>query len=327
MIPWRKSEGTLFKSRSPRRSALRRKPTRGRQNQCPSAKQKHRRSFGTNVTRQPRLSPPRTCCGKRAGKNDCPNIAVPEICILDPDGDIVRNLRAAERASRHEGWACYHTELYVFRRDGHEYGIVGCAVGAAFAVLIAEELFASGCRLLVSITSAGQIAPVQATPYFVVIDRALRDEGTSYHYLPASEYSEGDVNLTELARAALSTAGMSVRVGASWTTDAPFRETEEAIATALRGGILAVEMEAAALYAFAKARGRSVVCFAHVTNQMGRIEQDFDKGMSEGAEESLRVISLTADRWRQANASRTSPIAAGTPTSAIDAVDGSSPGT
>ena len=87
-----------------------------------------------------------------------PNIAVPEICILDPDGDIVRNLRATERASRHEGWACYHTELYVFRHDGHEYGIVGCAVGAAFAVLIAEELFASGCRLLFSITSAGQIA-------------------------------------------------------------------------------------------------------------------------------------------------------------------------
>ena len=99
-----------------------------------------------------------------------PNITVPEICILDPDGDIVRNLRTAGRASRHEGWACYHTELYVFRHEGHEYGIVGCAVGAAFAVLIAEELFASGCRLLLSVTSAGQIAPVQAPPYFVVID-------------------------------------------------------------------------------------------------------------------------------------------------------------
>ena len=77
-----------------------------------------------------------------------PNIAVPEICILDPDGDIVRNLRASGRASRHDGWPCYHTELYVFCHDGHDYGIVGCAVGAAFAVLIAEELFASGCRLL-----------------------------------------------------------------------------------------------------------------------------------------------------------------------------------
>jgi purine-nucleoside phosphorylase len=94
---------------------------------------------------------------------------------------------------------------------------------------------------------------------------------------------------------------MSVRVGASWTTGAPFRETEEAIAAALRAGIVAVEMEAAALYAFAKARVRSVVCFAHVTNQMGRIDEDFEKGVSDGVVESLRVISLTADRWREAN--------------------------
>ena len=230
-----------------------------------------------------------------------PHIAVPEVCILDPDGDIVRYLRAAKRASRHDGWACYHTDLYVFRQEGHECGIVGCAVGAAFAVLIAEELFASGCRLLVSITSAGQIAHVQAPPYFVVIDRALRDEGTSYHYLPASEYSEADSTLTELAREALAAAGMPVRVGASWTTDAPFRETEAAIAVALRAGILAVEMEAAALYAFARARGRSVVCFAHVTNQMGRIEEDFEKGMWDGAEASLRVVSTTAERWRERN--------------------------
>jgi hypothetical protein len=145
------------------------------------------------------------------------NIAVPNICILDPDGDIVRHLRAAARAGLHPGWACYHTELYVFQHEEHEYGIVGCAVGAAFAVLIAEELFASGCRLLISVTSAGQIAPVHKPPYFVVIDRALRDEGTSYHYLPASEYSEADPHLTALARDALTAAGMSVSVGASWT--------------------------------------------------------------------------------------------------------------
>jgi hypothetical protein len=60
-------------------------------------------------------------------------------------------------------------------------GLFGRAVGAAFAVLIAEEVFASGCQLLISVTSAGQIAPVRAPPYFVVIERALRDEGTSYH--------------------------------------------------------------------------------------------------------------------------------------------------
>jgi uridine phosphorylase len=224
--------------------------------------------------------------------------SVPEVCVLDPDGDMVRHLHRTGRASASPGWACYHTDLQTFRRDGQEYGIVGCAVGAAFAVLIAEELFASGCRLLISVTSAGQILPVERPPYFIVIERALRDEGTSYHYLPPSEYSEADARLTAMALAALTADGVSVRAGATWTTDAPFRETQAAIAAAVEAGILAVEMEAAALYAFAKARERSAICIAHVTNQMGRVEGDFEKGAADGAEESLKVISLIACRWR-----------------------------
>jgi uridine phosphorylase len=224
--------------------------------------------------------------------------AVPEICILDPDGDMVRHLRAAGLAERHPGWACYHTDLYVFREGRHEYGILGCVVGAAFAVLVAEELFASGCRLLISMTSAGQILPVQPPPYFIVIERALRDEGTSYHYLPPSDYSDAAGHLTQLAREALAAAGVPIQSGATWTTDAPFRETEKAIDAAKAAGILAVEMEAAALYAFAQARDCAVLCLAHVTNQMGRIEGDFEKGVADGAEESLRVIALTATSWR-----------------------------
>ena len=82
-------------------------------------------------------------------------VAVPKVCLLDPDGDIVRQLRAEGRARRHEGWVCYHTEMGVFDLDGHEIGVVGCAVGASFAVLVAEEMFASGCELLISVTSSG----------------------------------------------------------------------------------------------------------------------------------------------------------------------------
>jgi uridine phosphorylase len=227
-----------------------------------------------------------------------PATPVPEICILDPDGDMVRFLCSAGLADRHPGWACYHTDLYVFVEGGHEYGILGCVVGAAFAVLVAEELFTSGCQLLVSMTSSGQILPVQAPPYFIVIERALRDEGTSYHYLPPSDYSEAALHLTQLAREALVAAGIPVQSGATWTTDAPFRETEKAIDAAKNAGILAVEMEAAALYAFAKARNRAVLCFAHVTNQMGRIEGDFEKGNADGAEESLKVIASAVASWR-----------------------------
>ena len=73
---------------------------------------------------------------------------VPEVCVLDPDGDMVRRLRAAGRAHQHPAWACYHTDLYRFTEGGLELGLVGRAVGAPFAVLVAEQLFASSCRLL-----------------------------------------------------------------------------------------------------------------------------------------------------------------------------------
>lgn len=225
--------------------------------------------------------------------------AVPEICFLDPDGDIVRHLRNAGRSRLHPLWACYHTELHAFDDGGIEFGIVGHAVGSAFAVLVAEELFASGCRLLVSMTSAGQITPVRNPPYFIVIDKALRDEGTSYHYLPTTDYSAAGDDVVCLAREALADAGTAVLVGATWTTDAPFRETTEAIEAARAAGILAVEMEAAALYAFAAACDKPVLCLAHVTNQMGVIEGDFEKGIADGAQESLDVLLRVARRWRQ----------------------------
>src|SRR6202023_2057602 len=98
--------------------------------------------------------------------------------------------RAAGRTRPATGWACYHTEMDVTEHGGITIGIVGLAVGAPFAVLVAEQLFASGCPLLISVTSAGQIEPIGPIPYFVLIDRALRDEGTSYHYLPPSTFAE-----------------------------------------------------------------------------------------------------------------------------------------
>ena len=64
-------------------------------------------------------------------------------------------------------------------------------------------------------------------------------------------------------------------------------------------GILAVEMEAAALYAFSEAKGRSVVCFAHVTNQMGNIEGDFEKGEAAGSTDALELITTVARAWME----------------------------
>src|SRR5260370_65088 len=166
--------------------------------------------------------------------------------------------------------------------------------GAPLAVLPAEELFVSGCQFLISMTSAGQIVPQASPPYFVVIDRALRDEGTSYHYLPPAEFAAADPALVAAAMRALRQVGLPVYQGAAWTTDAPFRETAAAIERARAGNILAVEMEAAPLYAFAHARHKPVLCLAHVTNQMAVSAGDFEKGEADGAHASLNVIVAVA---------------------------------
>ncbi len=186
---------------------------------------------------------------------------MPALCFLDPDGDIVRRLRDRGEAIRSPAWPCYHTDLYEFTIAGRRAGIVGCAVGAPFAVLVAEELFACGCRMLVSLTSAGQIVPA---------GRVVTD--------------------------ALGMARLPAYVGASWTTDAQFRETATAVAAAQEKRVLAVEMEAAALYAFARAREKAVLCLAHVTNTMGLADQDFEKGEEQGATDALKVLEALTEK-------------------------------
>jgi hypothetical protein len=89
---------------------------------------------------------------------------VPTVCLLDPDGDVVRWLQQTGRGRRSQTWACYHTNLWETEVDDRPVGVVGNAVGAPFAVLVAEELFASGCGLVVSVTSAGQLDPAMTLP-------------------------------------------------------------------------------------------------------------------------------------------------------------------
>ncbi len=247
----------------------------------------------------PSVFTPESLLREARRQKELPSGQVPAVCVLDPDGDLVDYLHTSGRAHRYAAWACYHTQLDTFAHEELEYGIIGRVVGAPFAVLVAEELFASGCQLIISITSAGQITPLGCPPYFVLIERALRDEGTSYHYLPPAPYSALRPGLAELARAAWDATGVQLYSGASWTTDAPFRETAAMIEACRANGILAVEMEAAALYALAEAQQRDIICFAHVTNQMGQGAEDFEKGVAQGSHAALQLIGSTAQHWFQ----------------------------
>src|SRR5207244_12370227 len=89
----------------------------------------------------------------------------------------------------------------------------------------------------------------------VVLTGAIRDEGTSYHYVGPDVDVSLDADLTAELTAALLRSGTQLRSGTTWTTDAPYRETVEEITEFRRRGVLAAEMEAAALFAVAQTRG------------------------------------------------------------------------
>ena len=221
---------------------------------------------------------------------------VPPVIVLDPDGDFERYVIKEQGAAPCPFWPCYHTSLTEFFFEGQRLGVIGNAVGSSFAVLLAEQLFACGCRLLVSVTSAGLITRMQEPPFFVLIEKALRDEGTSYHYLPPSEFAMLDAQISERLEGGFDGLAEPVLRGAAWTTDAPYRETPTAMDAARAKGIIAVEMESAALYAFAAAKKRPVVCFAHVTNQMAQQEGDFEKGDDHGSGHILDLVRCLRQR-------------------------------
>jgi len=219
-----------------------------------------------------------------------PECNVPEIVVLDPDGDLVDFLQKSNNCKLNKCWACYHSKLYNFNIGGVVVGIVPCIVGASYAVLIAEQLFVSGCQYLISVTSAGIINNPVTLKRFALITEAIRDEGTSHHYLPPESLSRISPALYHKLKPAFSDPMIPYFEATSWTTDAPYRETQGAITAMKNKNVCCVEMEAAALYAFAEAKKKNVICLAHLTNTMAQQEGDFEKGEQFGSLDTMDLL-------------------------------------
>ena len=131
----------------------------------------------------------------------------------------------------------------------------GFGIGAPAAVVMLEEYIALGVRRFLSIGSAGSLDPGLGIGGICVCDRALRDEGTSWHYDQGSPISSASPAMTGALCRTLERRGIEYRVGGSWTTDAPFRETRAEADRYCGEGLLTVEMEASALFTVAACRG------------------------------------------------------------------------
>ena len=161
----------------------------------------------------------------------------------DPIATLLKRYRAAKVAG-------FSGELHVLKARHRSIGLLHpVGPGAPIVALAVEELIAFGVQRFSSIGLAGSLQPELHAGDVVVCDRALRDEGTSYHYLPPARSVDAAPAFVQQLSATLSAHNVAHSSGTSWTTDAPYRESHREVETYRAEGVRTVEMEAAALFA------------------------------------------------------------------------------
>jgi uridine phosphorylase len=139
-------------------------------------------------------------------------------------------------------------------------------IGSPNAAAVMDELIALGGKEFLNLGFAGGLE----NEGVFLCEKALRDEGTSYHYLPHGKFTFPDKELTKKLGKAMEKAGLSYEKGATWTIDAPYRETRAEVEHYRKQGIKTVEMEASALFAVAKVRKVKIAAAFVVSDTLGK---------------------------------------------------------
>jgi uridine phosphorylase len=226
-----------------------------------------------------------------------PEVSVPAVCVLDFDGDLTDWLSSHGIATPFTPWACFHTTMFLVEAEGIRCGLIARTIGGPYAVLIAEQLRVAGAQLILGLTSAGRVSPSFPLPGLVVVTSAVRDEGTSLHYLPPAEDVACPTPIRDLLIDELSGLNSTVVQGSVWTTDAPYRETLEQLQRHADAGVLAVEMQAASLFAFATARQMDIGIVAHVTNALDHQDEQFNKGSDQDSFDIMLAMLRAGRRY------------------------------
>jgi len=184
-------------------------------------------------------------------------IDVPEHCVLCFFHDVIKRIgkEPGTKLLSERRWECGAWPLYEIAVHGTRLAVFHSPVGAPLAVGMLEELIALGCRKFIACGGAGVLDRDIAVGHVIVPNVAVRDEGTSYHYLPPSREVSASPEAVAAIEQTLTSHGVDYLVAKTWTTDAPYRETPPTIQRRKAEGCLTVEMEAAAFFAAAQFRG------------------------------------------------------------------------
>ena len=184
-------------------------------------------------------------------------IDIPPHCVLCFFQDVIAGLgaRGLLRQVYSLGSEMGPNPVYTLEIDGRSLALVHPGVGAPLAGAFLDELIALGCRRFIACGGAGVLNRDLVVGHVIVPTAAVRDEGTSYHYLPPSREVAPSAAAVAAIEATLTHRGVAYVSGKTWTTDGFYRETVARIARRRAEGCLTVEMEAAAFFAVAQFRG------------------------------------------------------------------------
>jgi uridine phosphorylase len=182
---------------------------------------------------------------------------VPEHCVICFFQEVIQGVvqeRGAEVVVENR-WEDGPHPLYEIEHGGQRLAFTHGGIGAPLSGSLLEELIAFGCRKFIACGGCGVLEKGLDVGALVVVTSAVRDEGFSYHYLPPGREVQANPVAVAALVAELESRSLPYRLGKTWTTDAPYRETPHKIALRRAEGCLTVEMEAAALLAVAQFRG------------------------------------------------------------------------
>jgi uridine phosphorylase len=224
-------------------------------------------------------------------------LPVPAHCVLCFFQDVIEQWERAGslRLVTHLATTMGRHAVYEFRDGKSTVTLVHPGLGAPLAAVILEELIALGCRVFVACGGAGVLDRSVAAGHLVVPTSAVRDEGTSYHYLAPSREVSPSQNVVDGITRTLTAAAVPFLLAKTWTTDAVYRETPGRVAARRAEGCLTVEMEAAALFAVAAFRGVALAQVLYGGDDVGGLSWDRREGFDRtAAREALVRIAITA---------------------------------
>ncbi|MFN8381932.1 MAG: nucleoside phosphorylase [Anaerolineales bacterium] len=164
-------------------------------------------------------------------------------------------------------------DLFLVKRTRGRVGVLSnFGIGAPVVVSLTEEMIAWGVKRFVLLSWGGALQKDLDAGDIVLNDRAIRDEGASHHYLPAEKYVPADFSLLQKLKSNLTAQNIKFTTGATWTTDAPYRETKGEVLQYQSEGIQTVEMEIAGLFALAQFRGVKAASIVVVADRLANLK-------------------------------------------------------